>query len=178
MSKIIHICGPDGSASCKVYVQDAAVIELAVGSKPASALVACTKASKILLGGSSDGDVSYDSVFGGALVNNIRVSQQPGLTGAGNEDRALEILVGGMDVQVVFGTDGAGDTVTPTATEVADAVNADPQTHVVAAAGGTGLGLVGSFTHTNLVGGLDDGDRYKFNVSPARVDLINLIETV
>jgi len=178
MAKIIHICGPDGSLTCKVRAQDTTVVQLAVGSKVASSLVGCTKAARMLAGASSDGDVTYDSAYGGLVVNNIRVSQQPGLTGGGNANRALEVLVEGMDVQAVFGTDGAGDTITPTATEVADAINADPQALVVATAGGVGSGAVGSFTHTNLVGGLDDGDRYKWDVSPPRVDVINLIETV
>jgi hypothetical protein len=178
MTTKIHICGPDGSTPCAVFARDDRLVTLAVGSKLPGDLVACTKAAKTLAGATSDGDVTYDSVFGGLLVNNIRVSHQPGETGAGNEDRALAIDVSGMDVQVVFGTDGDGGTSVPTATEVADAINADPQNHVVATAGGDGTGAVGSFTHTNLEGGLDDGDRYKWNVSPPRVDVINLIETV
>jgi hypothetical protein len=83
-----------------------------------------------------------------------------------------------MDVQVIFGTNADGGAQIPTATEVVEAVNASPQNVVVAAAGGDGAGPVGSFALTNLAGGLDDGDRYKWNMTPPRVDVINLIETV
>ena len=178
MSKIIHICGPDGSLSCRIHAQDSANVKLAVGSKAASDLVAGSKAAITLAGGTVDGDVTYDSVYGGLVVNNIRVGQQPGATGAGNEDRAIAVSVSGMDVLVVFGTDGDGGTAIPTATQVADAINADEQNHVVATAQGDGTGPAGSFAYTNLAGGLDDGDRYKWDVSPPRVDIINLIETV
>ena len=178
MAKIIHVCGPDGSLNCKIHTQDSAPVQLAVGSKAAEDLVACTKAAKTLAGPTSDGDVTYDSVFGGLVVNNVRVSQAPGLTGAGNENRALEISTSGMDVQVTFGTDGDGGTSIPTATEVANAINADSQNLVTATAGGDGTGAVGTFALTNLEGGLDDGDRYKWDVTPPRVDVINLIETV
>jgi len=178
MGKILHICGPTWTEKAKVSVSDGAVIPTANGNRPVADLVGCTKSSLALSGANADGQVTYTSYYGGAYANTIQVAQGPGLTGAGNEDRPLQAIVTGMVVNVMFGTDGAGDTVVPTATEVADLVNALEEDFLVAAAGGDGTGSVDPHAFQYLFGGLDDGDRYKWDVSPPRVDIINLIETV
>jgi hypothetical protein len=178
MAKIIHIAGPDGACLSRIYAQDDALVPLAVGTKPASSLVACAGATLELAGSTPDGNVSYTSIMGGTVANNIRVAQQPGATGPGNESRPLEVVVSGQDVNVIFGTDADAGTAIPTSAEVAAAVASADGTPVVATAGGDGSGSVGSHAFTNLAGGQNDGDRYKWNVHPPRVDVINMIETV
>jgi hypothetical protein len=79
-----------------------------------------------------------------------------GDTGAGHENRALAVARSGEDVTVTFGTDGSGNSVTPTANAIAALMNADYDIalhHMVAVPGGDGTGDAGLQAQANLAGG-------------------------
>jgi len=108
-------------------------------------------------GADANGDVIYTANCPGIHGNDATIAHVIGATGGGNEDRALAAVAtpGLTDAVVVtFGTDGAGDSVVPTATAVAAAVNvAAILPYLSASAGGTGASTVGTQAATALAGG-------------------------
>lgn len=158
--------------------QAGSMIQTSMGRKRADALVACTPASKSFVGQDANGGLDFTAVHGSVKSNLISVELTAGPTGAGHESRALAAAAAGMSVAVTFGTDGAGDAVTPTAADVAAAVAADPDCAalVAAAATGTGAGLVNQAPATLLEGGMNDGDWIKFTTNPPVCSPITRIE--
>jgi len=88
----------------------------------------------------------------------IQYAHVVGATGVGEEDRDLAVVVAGKDITVTFGTDGAGASVVPTATQVVAllAGDTDAAALVYGVAGGTGAGDVGAAGLAPLTGGLTD----------------------
>jgi len=117
-----------------------------------------TKATLTVSGATGDGDVLYTAVNPGTRGNTLRVEHLVGATGAGNEDRALAaVLVGGItnNLTVTFGTDGSGNSVVPTANEIAAVVNVPPTAMmVVAVPQGDGTGNAAAAALAALTGGL------------------------
>lgn len=115
------------------------------------------KARLALPGVTITGGLDAEAITGGTAGNSIRVALATGPTGAGNEDLLLRVGTAGDDITVEFSTDGAGASVTPTAQQVADLVNADPQASVkiLLSCSSDGTGLVVAVALTNLAGGLE-----------------------
>ena len=180
MGRILHICGADGGLKCQISAQDDSMILTSMGRKRADSLSDCTKATLQIDGQDANGDVTYTSKHGGLVVNNITIEHTAGLTGASYENRSLGVYVTDMAVQIVYGTDGSGNSVVPTAGEVETLINNDEAASdkVSASSSGDGSGLVSQSPPTNLAGGLDDGDYYKFPGNPPSCNVINLIEVV
>jgi hypothetical protein len=149
-------CGKDAHGP----FDDARLVPLTRGEVRADAVNAATPATLTHSGVDANGDVTY-TAGGGLWGNSVTVEHAVGLTGGGNEDRALGIVVtSDYEIIVTFGTDGAGDSAPPTATALASAINADADAALLvdATAGGTGASLVGDHPKTSLSGGLNDGD--------------------
>jgi len=108
-------------------------------------------------GADSDGGVAYRSQVASPTEADITVEHSVGATGSGNESLALRITVTGRAILIEFGTDGAGVSIVPTATQVADLVTADTDASalVAATAQGTGSSTVAAKSATNLVGAED-----------------------
>lgn len=149
---------------------DDAMILTTMGRARMDSLTPSTKASKTFAGTSSpNGDVVIESRYGGADKDMLRFGMEVGDTGAGHEDRALAVARTNGDTTVTFGTDGSGNSVVPTATQVADLVNADDDVtkFVTATAGGDGSAQVAAAALTNLEGGAHDGDWIKIEGHPS-----------
>jgi len=153
------VCTNEGR-DCLTYA-DAQPVQTTRGLVQADQLQAATPAGASILGEDDvDGDVDYQAAGGGTWGNQVSVAQVVGATGLAQAERDLAVTVTAELVTVVFGTDGAGNSVTPTASEVEAVVNAVPQgqARVRATAGGTGASSAGVSAPVQLVGGLDDGD--------------------
>ena len=106
------------------------------------------------------------AVTAGVVGNSLTLALVVGATGAGNESRALAAAASGNDVTVTFGTDGAGDSVTPTIADVAAAILADgPSAALLLASDQSDSGQAAVFTQAALINGsestaqtLIDGD--------------------
>jgi hypothetical protein len=110
-------------------------------------------------GADANGHVDYTAKTLGIQGNDLTVEHAVGATGAGNENRALDaVATPGLTtaIKVTFGTDGAGASITPTAQQVADAVNASATAAplVTAAAQGTGASDAGTVAATAMTGGV------------------------
>jgi hypothetical protein len=104
----------------------------------------------------TNGTVTYISARAGAHGNDHSITVETGDTGAGHESRALAVSRTGEDITVTFGTDGSGNSLTPTANDVAALVNADYDIalhHLNAVPGGDGTGAVNAVAQTSLAGG-------------------------
>lgn len=158
------------------------LVETNIVPTRADDLVGSTKAFVSLPGDSADPDgvVIWAARHGGLHGNNIRVRQLAGPSETGNESLPLSIVRDNVEFTVLFGTDVTGTTVVPTAQAVAAAVLAetDVADYVTALAGGTGLGLVGVATYTNLSSGADNGNWRKFNDRVRTCRQINSVEIV
>jgi hypothetical protein len=136
------------------------------GSIQVQSFVASTAATKTVVGAvSPNGDLLFTAKHGGIIGNGLRVELTAGATGAGNENRTLDCVVSGLDYSIVFGTDGAGASVVPTAQQVEDMIAAHTDELVAgrieAVAQGDGSGAVQVTAYTNLEGGADDGTQWK-----------------
>jgi len=142
-----------------------------MGQQEISSITACSKASHSVGGADANGDVLYESRYGGADKNGLTIAIAAGATGGGNENRPLAVVRSGVDVVVTLGTDGSGNTIFPTATEMESLFTADDalSKFMTATAQGTGASVAGQVTQTNLAGGADDGDRVKFTGPPVMV---------
>ena len=178
MTTTLYVCHPDGSTCLKTVAPDAALLDTALGKIRADTLQGGGKASVTLPGADADGDVLYTARHGGTQGNDIMVAHQTGPTGAGNENLPLRTSLVGRQLTILFATDGAGASITPTATQVETMVNADPDgsSQVVAAAQGTGASLVTTASLTPLTGGADTGHFIKFNTKPPSVARVNTVE--
>jgi hypothetical protein len=180
MGRKVTLIGADQRVEYEVIYKDAAMVKTAVGEVVATSLLGCDKASYQINGPIEDGNVNYTSVYGGSVSNLISIRHYKGSTGGAYANRALTISVGGLSVAVLYGTDGNGDSVTPTATQVVDAVAAHQEASslVVAVAGGDGSGSVGEFPQVNLSAGCNNGHSLKFLGNPNVCRYLNLVETV
>jgi len=153
--QLLTNCGLDCYGGSAGY-PDTKLVKLTRGMVRADEVNGASPASLAVPGADADGLVTY-SAAGGRWGNEITVEHLEGATGAGNEDRALEVVLVGKAVTVTFGTDGGGASVLPTAGEVVAALAAVTEL-VSAVAGGTGASAAGLLAATNLAGGENDGD--------------------
>jgi len=117
----------------------------------ASIAFSSAQATLLMDSANVDGDVTYTAKRYGKFGNSIRIAHiDPGTAGA------LSISVVGNDISITLAHDGT--TVTSTALDVANAVNADSSASalVTATYEGTGSGIVAVRALTNLSGGYDD----------------------
>lgn len=155
----------------KMTGADDSMILTTMGRARMDSLTPSTKASHTFTGASSpNGDVLIESRYGGADKDMLRFGMEVGDTGAGHEDRALAVARTDGDTMVTFGTDGSGNSVVPTATQVADLVNAetDLEDWITATAQGDGSAQVAATALTNLSGGAHDGDWIKIEGHPSK----------
>jgi hypothetical protein len=104
------------------------------------------KSLLVVAGGDANGQVTYVCARSGAHGDTHTIAVVTGDTGAGHENRTLAVARSGEDVTVTFGTDGSGNSVTPTANAIAALMNADYDIalhHMVAVPGGDGTGDAG-----------------------------------
>lgn len=104
----------------------------------------------------ANGSVTYVCARSGAHGNDHTITVEVGATGAGNEDRVLAVARVVDDITVTFGTDNAGVSVAPTATDVAALINADYDIalhHLNAVASGDGTSDALTVAQTTLAGG-------------------------
>jgi len=168
----------DSSLRFTVVTPDDADLLCGVARKVASSFVGSTKAS-VTTPGTTDKQVTIEARYGGTHGNSITYIHESGDTGAGHEDRSLAVAVTSQEVRVVYGTDGSGNSVVPTAGAVRDLVNGDPDASklVVATLPGTGAGAVDTCAPT-LEGGLEDGDCLKWLGSPPVLTRIHGVESI
>ena len=184
MARTIYICDASGASMiCTISAQDDSQMLTSMGTrKRADALVSTVPAEHTFPGGDGDGDVLVKSFFGGEPGNQIQVALATGPTGAGNESLPLRVDVQGSppawEVTVLFATDGAGASITPTATAVADLLNTDPAvaTIVEATLPGTGASSVVAAALTALTGGANTGSWLKFDGRPPVCRQIHRVE--
>jgi len=117
------------------------------------------RAALTVPGVDANGDVTYSAKFPGQQGNLVAVTHEVGATGAGNESRALAVVVThglAPTVVVTFGTDGVGDSVVPDANALKALLDADADLarHATVAVGGTGASGVGAIASTVLAGGV------------------------
>jgi hypothetical protein len=104
----------------------------------------------------ANGSVTYVAARSGAHGNDHTITVETGATGAGNESRALAVARAGDDITVTFGTDSNGDSVAPTALDVANLINNDYDValhHLNAVPSGDGSGDAATVAQTSLAGG-------------------------
>jgi hypothetical protein len=161
MPTVLRFCNSASLVEVEKSSPNAAMLTIPAGNtKRADTFVGSTKASLATISGAdANGDIDIEACCGGTHGNSITYEQVTGPTGAGNEDLALRMDVSGQDVSVKFATDGSGNSVTPTAAQVAALVSG----MLKATAGGTGASTVGTQVQTTLTGGLDDGDIHVFD---------------
>lgn len=169
MSRVFHVCNHEGNQLlCTVTGDDASLINTNMGPKRADLLAQSTPAEFTFPGVDGDGDVLVKAFFGGLPGNQIQVELAAGPTGAGNENLALRIGLAGSapawEVSVLFATNGAGSSITPSATDVANLLNTDPEVAMIVEATlpGSGASDVVAAALTSLASGADDGDWIKF----------------
>jgi len=114
-----------------------------------------------LNGANANGHIIYAATIPGARGNVFTVEHTAGDTGVGFENRALAatLTMGPTwDLLVTFGTDGSGNSVTPTANEVASVIAADSSIlmHISGTPQGTGNGDVQVVAKTALTGGVNN----------------------
>jgi hypothetical protein len=153
--QLLTNCGLDCYGGSAGYPDDQ-LVQTTRGMIRADSVNGATPASLAVPGADADGLVTY-SAAGGRWGNEITVEHLEGATGAGNESRALEVVLVGKAVTVTFGTDGGGASSAPTAGEVVAALGAVTEL-VSAVAGGTGASAAGLAAAANLAGGENDGD--------------------
>lgn len=118
------------------------------GTGPQFHIMQQSKGYLKVLGTNANGDVVTLSTADGDTTT--RYAQvDPALA-----NQALSVSVVGSDITVNLATD-AGAVITSTASDVATAVNADPQTLLTISAQGTGASIVGTQALTNLGKGPD-----------------------
>ncbi len=178
MGRKLTLLDKNGAVLCTIGTADDSMLLTNVLRKRADSLSANSPASIAI--GSGDSAVTYSSRYGGLCWNACTVEHTPGPTGSGNENRPLGVSVVGVALTVSFGTDGNGDSIVPTANQVRDLVNGDPDASAVmiATAGGTGAGQAATQAPTTLSGGLDNGDWLKFEGLPPTVCRISKVEIV
>jgi len=160
------------------------MVPTGIGAKRADALVGSTKASLTVPGlHGATGDVVYTAIHGGIAGNSIFIEYEIGETGDEHLSRALAVSVDlededGVRVVVTFGTTGAGFTITPTAQQVADVVNADVTLQELLEAVPAGTGDTGPVDPVYFSGGIEDGDWRKFNVKDGTCLRINTVEVI
>jgi hypothetical protein len=181
----LYYCSADGLSCLRSETfKDDTLIRTNVGERRADTLQGSTKASLTVLGAiDSSGDVTYTARHGGSAGNNIFVEHEPGDTGTGHEFRQLAVLVDtadedGVRVVVTYGTTGGGFTIIPTAQQIADAVNADPDFAAILVATPGGSGDASTIDPTYLSDGADDGDWRKFNVRGGNCLRISTVEVI
>jgi len=104
----------------------------------------------------ANGSVTYASARAGSQGNNLTITVQVGDTGLSALSRPLSVARAGADVVVTFGTDENGDSVVPTALEVANLINNDLSIalyHMNAVPSGDGSGEVAATAQASLSGG-------------------------
>ena len=157
-----YFCDSQGNLRFTIAVaDDASELLTAMGKKAASAFTASAQAELTASGVDVDGDVTIKARYGGTWGNNKSYEQVTGPTGGGNEDLSLRVDVDGDTVSVKFATDGSGNSVTPTAQQVHDLINADDSLPIVAELPGDGTSAVATSAATALSGGTDNGTCYK-----------------
>jgi len=170
MPVVLYFCDTQGGfrVSRVEYCSNACMVKTNAADRQADLLVGSMESS--LVSGTGDGEVTIDAQYGGVCGDSLKFAQEE--NASGNADEPLTVLVSDLDITVAFATDGGGTSITPTSQQVADLVNADIEAaaRVVATAGGSGAGLVVSFSLTALSGGLDDGDRHR--ATDGNLDLI------
>jgi hypothetical protein len=156
--QLLTNCGLDCYGGSEGYPDDK-LVKTTRGMIRADLVQAATSATLSVAGVDANGAVSYQAA-GGRWGNEITVEHLAGDLGAGNLLRALAVTVQDKAVTVTFGTDAVGASVVPTATDLAAAINADPDASklVTATPGGDGSSLAGLFASANLAGGANDGD--------------------
>ena len=170
MGRLFPVCNEAGTQMlCSVSAQDDSMMLTSMGPKRADTLVPTVQAEETFPGVDGDGDLLVKSYFGGTPGNQIQVALATGPTGAGNENLDLRVDVQGTvpawEVSVLFATDGAGASVTPTAAEVETLLNTDPAVAMIVEAStpGSGASDVVASALTPLAGGTDTGDWLKFD---------------
>jgi len=185
MGRKFHICNQEGSALlCTISGEDSSQMLTSMGRKVATSLVGSTPAEITLPGVDGDGDVKVKAFFGGLPGDQIQVEFATGPTGGGEENHSLRVSVAGSapawQVSVLFATDGAGDSVTPTATDVANLLNTDPAVASIIEAElpGSGASDVVAAALTSLAGGADDGSWIRFPGHSPTCRQVNRAEVV
>jgi len=170
------LCDENGAPFYVVNYRDAASVLTALGMASVTSIRGSTKASVPIPSG-VNGGVLYTARYGGAHGNQIQVSHLQGPVGAGNLNRPCAVTRTGRHITVVFGTDGAGRTVVPTAPQVIALVTTTPEVAALVTAVG-GVGAVSACVAVSLTGGLDDGDFLKFIGHPPALRRVNDAEVV
>lgn len=180
-----YFCSADGLTCMRSEtLKDDTLVMTNIGKRRADELQGSTKASLTVPGKTgATGNVTYTARHGGSAGNRVFVEHETGPSGVGHEFRQLGATVDtgdedGIRVVVTFGTTGGGYIITPTAQQVANAVNAAPSLVDILTATPGGTGDVGTIEPTYLAGGLDDGDWRKFNVSGGNCLRINTVEVI
>ena len=152
----------------------------AMGTKLARDFAGSAKARITIPGLDANGGVIYTARHGGTTGNNLRVSHATGLLGGNYANRPLAATIDGFNLVITYGTDGAGESVCPTAAAVAALVNGDSgiKDYIEATFEGTGAGLTSAAPSVPLVGGLDNGDWRKFPGSGGICRRVNTVEVI
>lgn len=156
-------------------------VPTAVGTKLASQIEPCTKATITFPGATgNNGKMIYTAKHGGKVGNKIRVEHVAGEEGPEHINRLLEVVCDGFDISVNFGTDEYGNILVPTAANVADLINNDEAASrlVSAATDGDGDGEVPTAPLVPLIGGKDDGDWRKFRDKGGNCRRVNTVEVI
>jgi hypothetical protein len=104
----------------------------------------------------ANGTVTYVAARSGSHGNAHSIEVKVGTTGAGHESRALAVTRAVDAITVTFGTDSGGNSVVPTALQVATLINSNYSLalqHMNAVPSGDGSGQVATVAQTNLSGG-------------------------
>jgi len=182
-----YFCSADGIAVLRSEnFADDYLVPSNMGGKRADSFVGSAKSSLEVPGAiNDDGKVTYTAWHGGVSGNTLFVEHTSGVTGPGNESRALDAAidlndVNGISVVLTFGTTSGGFTLIPSSQQVADVINGKAvlQDFITATAGGTGTGSVDVLTPTYLGDGADDGDWRKFNDVIGSCRRVNTVEVV
>ena len=131
------------------------------------------KAMTTVLGADANGHVIFVAARAGARGNSLTIEVNVGDIGIGDESRALAAVRTGCNIVITFGTDGTGDSVVPSALDVANLINADlsiSQYFLQAVPNGTGESGAGTTAQTTLAGGTTASNE------DLKVDIATLLE--
>jgi len=183
VARNLLVCNDGGTELLTtIGAADDSMVLTSMGRKRADSLVAGVQAEVTLPGVDSDGDVLVKSYFGGAQWNQVQVAFETGPTGVSNEDLDLRVDVQGAgpawEVSVQFATDGSGNSITPTASEVETLLNSDPAVATILEASlpGSGASDVVAVALTPLTGGISSGSWVKFEGKPPVCCQIHRVE--
>jgi len=171
MPVILCFTSPDGiQRPTEEFCVNSTIVGTSADPKQADALQGSTKAKHV--SGSGDGEVTATARLGGTVGHLYSVAHAA--NESGNPNEPITFSFSGLGLTIAFGTNGAGESVTPTAQQLSDAANADEaavgpapdfkrsRDRFTFTAGGDGSGLVAIFGLVSLAGGLDDGDYYRY----------------